>query len=58
LAGGPDGHRRHQPTAQPAGRVATLGRDGEGMLHPDVDGFLPAGHASIVPLLTLPVLLM
>jgi len=37
LSGGPDGDRRHQPTAQPAGRVATLGRDGEGRLHGDAD---------------------
>ena len=30
VAGGPDGDRCHQPPVQPAGRVATLGWDGEG----------------------------
>src|SRR5829696_405250 len=48
MTGGPDGDRCHQPPAQPTGRVATLGRDREGRLHLDADGFLPAGHASIV----------
>src|SRR5215211_7491854 len=49
--GGPDGDRCHQPPAQPAGRVATLGWDGEGRLAPDADRFLSGGHASIVPAL-------
>jgi hypothetical protein len=45
----PDGDRRHQPPAQPAGRVTPLGRDGNGRLHLDADGFLPGRYASIVP---------
>ena len=51
MTGGPDGDRRHQPPAQPTDRVATLGRDREGRLHLDADGFLPVGHTSIVPAL-------
>ena len=49
VAGGPDGDRCHQPPTQPAGRVATLRRDGEGRLQLDADGFPPGGHASKVP---------
>jgi hypothetical protein len=34
-------------SAQPGGRVATVGRDREGVLVPDADGFGARGHASI-----------
>ena len=48
-AGSPDRDRRHQPPAQPAGRVATIRRDGERWLAPDADRFMTAGHTALWP---------